>query len=72
MAVRWRKDGSIVCAAISKARKTDVYISDPLHYKLSVELGVLVEKRKDGTTWRWRKPSKRFVEERFKSRRTKR
>lgn len=43
MAVRVRKDGRIVCAASHVLRVDDrAYIDDGLHYKLSVELGVLV------------------------------
>lgn len=48
MAVRIRKDlKTIVCAAKSRARKTDVYIDDGLHYMLSVEMKVMSCKGKD-------------------------
>lgn len=42
MAVRVRQSGEIVCAASHAAEPGDTYLHDGLHYKLSVELGVLV------------------------------
>lgn len=43
MAVRVRIDGRIFCAAMHPALPDDrAYLDDGLHYKLSVELGVLV------------------------------
>ena len=36
MAIRWRRDGRLVCAAMSEAEEGDVYIDDNLHSKLSV------------------------------------
>lgn len=42
MAVRIRKDGRVLCAAMHVAEEGDRYIDDGLHYLLSVELGVLV------------------------------
>ena len=41
MAVRIRKDGTIVCAAKSQPEDGDGYIDDGLHYILSVGLKVL-------------------------------
>lgn len=60
MAVRVRANGEIVCAAVTRARKTDCYIHDGLHYKLSAELGVLVEANKTGTRWKWAKVGTRI------------
>lgn len=48
MAVRVREDGSVVCAAMHPARKGDVYVDDGLHYRLSVELGLLVSEPMEG------------------------
>lgn len=42
MAVRIRKNGSIVCAAMHPVEPGDVYIDDPVHYQLSVIAHVLV------------------------------
>lgn len=47
MAVRVRRDGRILCAAMHPAESGDTYLDDNLHYKLSVELGVLVTERMD-------------------------
>lgn len=42
MAVRIRKGGKIVCAAMNPKRQGDIYIDDGLHYYLSVEQKLLV------------------------------
>lgn len=42
MAVRIREDGTIVCAAMHPEEPGDTYLHDGLHYRLSVDLGVLV------------------------------
>jgi hypothetical protein len=42
MAVRIRKSGEIVCAAMHPEEPGDTYLNDGLHYKLAVELGALV------------------------------
>lgn len=42
MAVRVRRDGRVLCAAVHPKRRGDTYIDDGLHYLLSVELRVLV------------------------------
>lgn len=42
MAVRIRKDGRVLCAAMFPAEPGDMYINDSLHYYLSVEVRVLV------------------------------
>lgn len=36
MALRIRKDGSILCAALNQEKEGDLYIDDNLHYYLSV------------------------------------
>lgn len=35
MAIRWRKDGRLVCAAKCLPEEGDTYIDDRLHYQLS-------------------------------------
>jgi len=42
MAIRWRQDGTLVCAAKSRWEPYDIYIDDNLHYRLGVLWGVLV------------------------------
>lgn len=42
MAVRIRRDGEVVCAAMHPALEGDTYVDDGLHYRLSAELHVLV------------------------------
>ena len=56
MAVRIRKDGRILCAAMHEAEDGDTYLDDGLHYLLSVERKVLVTKpheqhSKSGEWW---------------------
>ena len=36
MSIRWRLNGDMICAAMSKAEFGDCYIDDRLHYQLSV------------------------------------
>ena len=42
MALRIRKDGRILCAAIHKEKDEDIYIDDAMHYQLSVVYKILV------------------------------
>jgi len=57
MALRIRKDGRILCAAIHGWEDGDTYINDSLHYRLSVEEKVLVtepaEKHRERGEWWW-------------------
>ena len=59
MAVRIRKNGKIVCAALNKVLNGDCYIDDGLHYNLSVERKILVTTENDyhmanGGEWWWK------------------
>lgn len=36
MTIRWRKNGTLLCAAQSNPNDNDTYINDRLHYQLSV------------------------------------
>jgi len=56
MALRIRKNGKILCAAMHPKKEGDLYIDDELHYYLSVETKVLVtepwtEHKKRGEWW---------------------
>lgn len=42
MAIRVRKDGTMWCAAHTKPEEGDTYIDDGLHYRMSVDYGVIV------------------------------
>jgi hypothetical protein len=57
MAIRIRRDGRILCAAMFPVEDGDIYIDDGLHYHLSVEAKVLVtephERHKDHGEWWW-------------------
>lgn len=58
MALRIRKDGNILCAAIHPEKEGDTYIDDGLHYQMSVEHKVIVtephEKHIKNGQWWWR------------------
>ena len=55
MAIRWRKKGDLICAAISKAEEGDTYIDDRLHYQLSViSRAILADvNHEDNGLWHW-------------------
>lgn len=57
MALRIRKDGRILCAAIHKEEPGDTYLDDGIHYTLSVERKLLLtepmEKHKEHGQWWW-------------------
>lgn len=55
MAIRLRKDGTMICAAMSEEQEGDTYIHDGLHYQLSaISCCILadVEHEKNGL-WYW-------------------
>lgn len=58
MALRIRKDGRILCAAMHTAEPGDTYIPDDLHYQMSALHKVLVteaqEKHQEHGQWWWR------------------
>lgn len=57
MSVRWRNygRGELICGAKSESFEDDTYIDDALHYKLAVELRVLIPdiNEKDNGLWYW-------------------
>lgn len=57
MALRIRKNGKILCAAIHKQEEGDTYIDDDLHYQMSVIHKVIaaepMEKHKESGEWWW-------------------
>jgi len=55
MAIRWRKDGRLICAAMSEPEDGDTYIDDRLHYQLSVISRAIIadiDHEKNGL-WHW-------------------
>jgi len=58
MALRIRKDGRVLCAAMHKEELGDTYIDDGIHYMLSAEKKLLVTEpmrlHKDRGEWWWR------------------
>lgn len=57
MAVRIRKDGRILCAAMHAAEPGDTYLDDGIHYMLSAEKKLLVtepmEQHQKRGEWWW-------------------
>lgn len=57
MALRIRRDGRILCAAMHPAEPDDCYLDDGIHYCLSVEQKVLVteehEQHSKRGEWWW-------------------
>ena len=47
MAVRIRKDGKVLCAAMHGEEDGDIYLDDEIHYHLSVIVKVLVTEPHD-------------------------
>ncbi len=59
MAVRIRKNGRILCAALNCKEDGDTYLDDNIHYILSVEYKILITTEnkhhmKNGGEWWWR------------------
>lgn len=57
MALRIRKDGRILCAAMHKEEPEDTYIEDQLHYEMSVIYRVITtdEHHEEHGEWWWSK-----------------
>ena len=55
MAIRWRIDGRLLCAAESKPKEGDTYIDDRLHYQLSVISRTILAdpEHEDNRLWHW-------------------
>ena len=55
MSLRWRANGILRCAAKTLPEKNDTYIDDRLHYKLSVELKVVIPRDDEPRSgvWNW-------------------
>ena len=55
MSLRWRRNGDLLCAAKTLPYRNDTYIDDRLHYKLAVELKVVIpqEDEQESGVWRW-------------------
>ena len=55
MAIRWRVDGQLICAAMSEPKDGDCYIDDRLHYQLSIVSRVIIADINHETNglWHW-------------------
>lgn len=53
MALRWRLNGEVLCAAKSEAEEHDTYIDDRLHYELSTIQKTIVPALDEEETGRW-------------------
>lgn len=55
MSIRWRKDGRLLCAAMSEHEEGDTYINDRLHYQLSViSVAIIADINHDENgLWHW-------------------
>ncbi len=53
MAIRWRSDGRLLCAAKSEAKPGDTYIDDRLHYQLSVVSRAILADTNHENSRRW-------------------
>jgi len=55
MAIRWRLNGRLVCAAKSEERFGDTYINDRLHYQLSVISRAIIPDvhESENGLWHW-------------------
>lgn len=55
MAIRSREDGTLICAAMSEPEEGDTYISDGLHYQLSVISKAIIAdvNHESNGLWHW-------------------
>lgn len=55
MALRVRKDGTIICAAKSKEEEGDTYLNNDIHHKLSVLTEAIIpdSNKKENGIWHW-------------------
>ncbi len=55
MAIRWRADGRLLCAAMSEPEDGDTYIDDRLHYQLSqISRAILADvDHETNRLWHW-------------------
>jgi hypothetical protein len=55
MAIRWRKDGRMLCAATTEPEDGDTYIDDRLHYQLTVISRAIVAdiNHEENCLWHW-------------------
>lgn len=55
MSLRWRADGTLVCAAKTQPEADDTYIDDRLHYQLSIiSRAIIPDTHEDENgLWHW-------------------
>ena len=55
MSIRWRKDGRLLCAAMTEPEDGDTYIDDRLHHQLnSISRCIMADVNHfDNALWHW-------------------
>ena len=55
MAIRWRKNGDLMCAAVSEPEEGDTYIDDRLHHQLhTITRAILADvNHEENGLWHW-------------------
>lgn len=55
MAIRWREDGRLLCAAKTKAKVGDTYIDDRLHHQLcAISKAIIADpEHEKNNLWYW-------------------
>lgn len=54
MAMRWRKDGRLVCAAMTDEQPGDIYFDDEQHYQMSQRGVILADPQHEtNALWHW-------------------
>ena len=61
MAIRWRRSGELICAAMSQPEEDDAYIDDRVHYQLSViSMAIIADVNHEvNRLWHWVHDEKR-------------
>ncbi len=66
MSIRIRKNGSIICGAMSLAEEGDVYLDDNIHYYLSVLTEAIIPCKNHFKTGLWFWNIKQELKEHYK------
>lgn len=55
MSIRWRANGALICAAMSKEEEGDTYIDDRLHYQLTAVSKTIIAdlNHEHNGVWHW-------------------
>ena len=54
MAIRWREDGTLICAAMSEPMEGDIYLDDNQHYRLVAYNKIVADENHNvNGLWHW-------------------